>query len=96
MKRAPTTGFWATTSVLGRSSVVVREGDEAVLGGGLDQLRRYPDAIPADELIRFFTLMPGDVAFVNGHRGETSRMGVRCVHRGQPARSAPGLARRYW
>ena len=42
----------------------------------LDQLRRYPDAIPADELIRFFTLMPGDVAFVNGHRGETSRIGV--------------------
>ena len=42
----------------------------------LDQLRRYPDAIPADELIRFFTLMPGDVAFVKGHRGETSRIGV--------------------
>jgi len=42
----------------------------------LDQLRRYPDAIPADELIRFFTLMSGDVAFVNRHRGETSRIGV--------------------
>lgn len=42
----------------------------------LEQLRRYPDAIPADELIRFFTLMPGDVAFVNGHRGETSRIGI--------------------
>jgi hypothetical protein len=42
----------------------------------LDQLRRFPDAIPADQLIRFFTLMPGDVAFVNGHRGESSRLGV--------------------
>lgn len=27
----------------------------------LDRLRRFPDAIGADELIRFFTLMPGDV-----------------------------------
>ena len=65
----------------------------------LDQLRRDPDAIPANELIRFFTPVPGDVAFVNGHCGETSRMGVRRplrFHRGQPARSAPGLASRYW
>lgn len=42
----------------------------------LDRLRRFPDAIGADELIRFFTLMPGDVAFVNGHRGEANRIGV--------------------
>jgi len=42
----------------------------------LDRLRRFPDAIGADELIRFFTLMPGDVAFVNGHRGEPNRIGI--------------------
>lgn len=42
----------------------------------LDRLRRFPDAIGADELIRFFTLMPGDVAFVNGHRGEPNWIGI--------------------
>lgn len=42
----------------------------------LDQLRRFPDAIGAGELIQFFTLMPGDVAFVNGHRGEPNRIGI--------------------
>lgn len=28
----------------------------------LERLRGYPEAMGADELIRFFTLMPGDVA----------------------------------
>ena len=42
----------------------------------LARLRGYPEVIGADELIRFFTLMPGDVAFVSGHRGEANRIGI--------------------
>lgn len=35
-----------------------------VLRGELERLRGHPEVIGADELIRFFTLMPGDMAFV--------------------------------
>ncbi len=43
----------------------------------LDRLRSFPD-ITREELIRFFTLTPGDVEFVDpGHgRGPVDRLGM--------------------
>lgn len=56
-----------------------RSGDLAVVGGGwvvvqfftdeeLEGLRRFPE-IGQEELFRFFTLTPADVAFVDPGRG---------------------------
>ncbi|MFH5230316.1 Tn3 family transposase [Antrihabitans spumae] len=42
----------------------------------LEQLRGFPDSIGPDELIRYFTLTAGDVAFVNSHRTPPNRIGV--------------------
>jgi len=42
----------------------------------LERLRGFPNSIAPDELIRFFTLTTGDIAFVNGHRTSPSRIGV--------------------
>ncbi len=43
----------------------------------MERLRSYPD-IGTDELIRFFTLTPADVAFVGPGRGRgpTDRLGL--------------------
>jgi hypothetical protein len=43
----------------------------------LEQLRSFPD-IGRDDLIRFFTLTPADVAFVDPGRGRgpTDRLGL--------------------
>ena len=43
----------------------------------LEQLRSFPD-IDRDQLIRFFTLTPADVAFIDpgGGRGPTDRLGL--------------------
>ena len=42
----------------------------------LERLRGFPNSIAPDELIRFFTLTTGDIAFVNGHRTSPNRIGV--------------------
>jgi hypothetical protein len=42
----------------------------------LDQLRRFPESIAKDELVRYFTLMPGEVAFVNAHRRPANKIGI--------------------
>lgn len=43
----------------------------------LDALRRFPAAIAADDLVRYFTLLPTDVAFINAnHRGAANKIGV--------------------
>jgi hypothetical protein len=42
----------------------------------LEEVRRFPGSIAQNELIRYLTLMPGDVALVNGHRGAGNRTGV--------------------
>nr|WP_256257621.1 DUF4158 domain-containing protein [Nonomuraea pusilla] len=41
----------------------------------LERLRSYPD-IGRDDLIRYFTLTPADVAFIDPGRGPTDRLGL--------------------
>ena len=55
---------------------MVNCGDDDVLGRGAVRLRGFPNSIAPDELIRFFTLTTGDIAFVNGHRTSPNRIGV--------------------
>lgn len=42
----------------------------------LDQLRRFPETITDEELVRYFTLTSGDVAFIERHRGSANRLGI--------------------
>ncbi|MES0832675.1 DUF4158 domain-containing protein [Nocardiopsis tropica] len=42
------------------------------------QLRAFPDTISSQELIRYFTLAPTDVGFVEHRRGAANRLGRRC------------------
>ena len=42
----------------------------------LEALRTFPAEIAADDLVRYFTLQPPDVAFINTHRGAGNRIGV--------------------
>lgn len=42
----------------------------------LEGLRNYPPGISEEALVRYFTLLPADVGFVNAHRGPSNRLGV--------------------
>ena len=42
----------------------------------LEALRGFPAQIAADDLARYFTLLPADMSFINAHRGEVNRIGV--------------------
>lgn len=42
----------------------------------LAQLRTFPDTISSQELIRYFTLVPTDIDFVERRRGAANRLGV--------------------
>lgn len=42
----------------------------------LEALRGFPAQIAADDLARYFTLLPADTSFINAHRGDGNRIGV--------------------
>nr|WP_239003568.1 DUF4158 domain-containing protein [Nocardia panacis] len=52
-------------------------GDRVFADEGLERLRRFPD-ISRDELFRYFTLIPSDIAFVTPGRGRgpAERLGL--------------------
>ncbi|MDQ6791679.1 MAG: DUF4158 domain-containing protein [Candidatus Dormibacteraeota bacterium] len=55
----------------------------------LERLRRFPREISQEELVRFFTLTPADLGFIQAHRGTGNRLGLAvqlCGHE-DPGRS---------
>ncbi|MEI6624549.1 MAG: DUF4158 domain-containing protein, partial [Actinomycetes bacterium] len=42
----------------------------------LEALRGFPAEIAADDLVRYFTLLPADMSFIKAHRGAANRIGV--------------------
>src|ERR1700737_4041807 len=42
----------------------------------LERLRRFPREVSQEELVRFFTLTPADLGFIQAHRGTGDRLGL--------------------
>src|SRR3981081_371326 len=42
----------------------------------LERLRRFPREVSQEELVRFFTLTPADLGFIQAHRGTGNRLGL--------------------